>query len=200
MSLALAGDRHRRGQRRVASTTALFTTARGGLPAARRRRTAKAVVDGPSRRAPRDANHYNDPDDVLGRPTPAGFGPDNFFGFLSLGERGPRHRGHGGLRGRTRRGFDLRVCQAVSSEPVTVYAAGRRDGPFVLHRPGDALRRDPGDDHFSATATSTSPTAEIDEARYFRIEDGEQLPLRAGRHAPARAPTSTPSRSSTAGP
>jgi hypothetical protein len=72
-------------------------------------------------------------------------------------------------------GPDVRVFQAVSREAVTLYAAGSPEGPFELleaRKPCGALL--PG--VFSRYCDFDLAAAEAGEARYFRIEDGEQYP------------------------
>jgi hypothetical protein len=73
-------------------------------------------------------------------------------------------------------GFDLRVYQAVGSEPVTVYAAGTPTGPFVLlearKRCGERV---PGSQAIRYCDFDLAD-GEVREARYFRIEDGELFP------------------------
>jgi hypothetical protein len=119
-------------------------------------------------------NHYNDPDDVIGRPDAHGHGPDSFFGFLSLGNGGHIDVDMEACA-EDQRGFDVRVWQAVSSEPVILYAAGRPEGPYVRIRQVQNCGR-PSPDHFSGYCDFDLAEAEIDEARYFRVEDGEKTP------------------------
>jgi len=119
-------------------------------------------------------NRYNDPDDVLGAPDAGGRGPDRFVGFLSLGDGGriDVDMQSCAVDGP---GFDVRVWQSVSSEPVVLYAAGRPSGPFVrIRKLNNCGRESP--DHFSNYCDFDLADAEIDEARYLRVEDGERYP------------------------
>jgi hypothetical protein len=139
---------------------------------------AKSVVDWFLTACSLEHNHYNDPLQVLGPPDAGGTGPDNYFGFMSLGEGGyvtvdmqscavdlP--------------GPDVRVYQTVSQEPVTLFAAGSPTGPF--EQIGDRVRcgtRLPG--VFSRYCDFDLGAAEVQEARYFKIQDGELFPCPGG--------------------
>ena len=120
-------------------------------------------------------NIYNDPNDVLGPYDAGGFGPNNYFGFLSLGDTG-----HVVVDMQAcatdAAGPDLRVFQAVGSEPVTVYAGGTPTGPFVLverdKRCGDRI---PGN-QTTRFCDFDLALAEVQQARYFKVEDGEHFP------------------------
>ena len=119
-------------------------------------------------------NIFNDPDDVLGSPDAGGHGPDQFFGFLSLGDGGHidvdmQSCAEDGP------GFEIRVWQSVSTEPVVLYAAGRPTGPYVRIRQVNNCGK-PSPDQFSNYCDFDLAEAEIDEARYFRVEDGERTP------------------------
>jgi hypothetical protein len=120
-------------------------------------------------------NIYNDPQDVLGEPDGGGSGPNNFFGFLSLGEEG-HVTVDMEVCAQDVPGDDVRVYQFVGQEPVTLYAAGSPTGPFelVAYRqpcgtrvPGSGQRR---------YCDFDLAAAEVQEARYFRVEDGELFP------------------------
>jgi hypothetical protein len=129
-------------------------------------------------------NSYNEPEDVLGPPDARRVSPQGApvfvgEGFLSLGERGHVTVDMRGcfVDGP---GDDLRVYQAVSNEPVTIYVAGSPTGPFI--RIGD---REPcgvrsGGGIFSNHCQFDLATGEVNEARYVRIEDGEHYPCLAG--------------------
>jgi hypothetical protein len=136
---------------------------------------AKAVVDVFLPACPPMPNIYNDPSDVLGPYDAGGFGPDNFFGFLSLGEEGHVTVDMRACATDTA-GLDLRVFQAVGSEPVTVYAAGTATGPFVLLaadvRCGDRI---PGN-QTTRYCDFDLAAGEVREARYFKIVDAERFP------------------------
>jgi hypothetical protein len=136
---------------------------------------AKAVVDVLLPFCPQMPNIYNNPNDVLGPYDAGGFGPNNYFGFLSLGEEGHVTVDMEACA-TDRAGPDLRVFQAVGSEPVTVYAAGTRTGPFVLV----AADRTCGE-RLPGTKTTRFcdfdlAEGEVQEARYFKIVDAERYP------------------------
>jgi hypothetical protein len=130
---------------------------------------ARAVVDSwfP---ACSSRNIYNDPQKALGREDAAGSGPLNFTGFVSLGFGGYVTVDMGGCID-DRPGPDLRIFQAVASEPVSVYVSVSPDGPFTLVE----ARRDCGE-----RATPIRGYCDIDiasggatRARYVKVEDGE---------------------------
>jgi hypothetical protein len=121
-------------------------------------------------------NIYNDPRDVLGPPDSGGAGPNNFFGFLSLG-----NEGHVTVDmeacAQDLPGPDIRVYQHVAQEGVTLYAGGSPTGPFQLlayrvpcgtRVPGTPARR---------YCEFDLGAAEVQEARYFKVEDGELYPI-----------------------
>jgi hypothetical protein len=136
---------------------------------------AKAVVDVFLPFCAHMPNIYNDPNDVLGPYDAGGYGPNNYFGFLSLGEEGHVTVDMEACA-TDRGGPDLRVFQAVGSEPVTVYAAGTATGPFVLL----AADRTCGE-RIPGTKTTRYcdfdlAEDEVQEARYFKIVDAERYP------------------------
>lgn len=119
-------------------------------------------------------NSYNNPDDVLGPPDACCPRGAPFTGFLSLGDGGHidvdmESCAENGA------GFEIRVWQTVSSEPVTLYAAGRPNGPWVRLRTIRNCGR-MSSQHFSNFCDFDLEDAEIDEARYFRVEDDERTP------------------------
>jgi hypothetical protein len=121
-------------------------------------------------------NQYNDPNDVLGPPNAGGFGPLNYFGFFSLGEGGHVTVDMEGCAV-DQPGMDLRVYQAVGSEPVTVYAGGTPNGPWeLLEYRKTCGDRVPGEDKTIRQCEFDLAAAEVQEARYFKIEDGELYP------------------------
>jgi hypothetical protein len=73
--------------------------------------------------------------------------------------------------------MDLRVFQAVSSEPVTVDAARERHGPFVvLAERRWCGNRTPG--VFLSYCDFDLADAGLSETRFFKIKDGEGTPCR----------------------
>jgi hypothetical protein len=126
-------------------------------------------------------NSYNDPEEVLGPPDVTRISSNPFVGtgFLSLGERG-----HVTIDMRgcfvDGPGDDLRVYQAVSSEPVTVYVAGRPEGPFIPIGDREPCGVRSGGGIFSNHCQFDLATGEVTEARYIRIEDGEHYPCELG--------------------
>ena len=108
---------------------------------------ARAVVESWLPACSLAQNIYNDPQAALGPPDAAGSGPVSYSGFISLGFGGHVTLDLGGCIN-DRPGADLRVFQAVSSEPVTVYVSTRtrralhaRGGLEGLRQP---LPRHPG--------------------------------------------------------
>ena len=125
-------------------------------------------------------NIYNDPEEALGPPDAGGFGPDMFFGFVSLG--------NGGwvtvdMEGCTidGPGDDVRVFQVVSGEPVTLLASSSPTGPWVVveYRKPCGLRV-PGMRPLIRQCTFDLLDAGIEETRYFKVQDGELFPCPGG--------------------
>jgi hypothetical protein len=140
----------------------------------RRGRFAKSVVEWFVPRCSLAQNIYSDPQEVLGPPNAGGEGPDMYHGFMSLG-----YGGHVTVDMESctvdEPGADVRIYQSVSGEPVTLYAAGRPDGPYVLIRSQKPCGNDlPG--VFSNFCDFDLAAAGLDEARYFKVEDGELYP------------------------
>jgi hypothetical protein len=77
-----------------------------------------------------------------------------------------------------RPGNDLRVFQAVSSEPVSVYVATSPSGPFTLLEArkacGERVDRVKGYCDFDLAS------GRVTQARYVRVEDGELFPCPGG--------------------
>lgn len=121
---------------------------------------------------------YNDPVEVLGSPDAANTGgKDLYRGLMSLGQGGwvVVDMGDPAVDGQ---GADIRVYQATSNEPVTLYASASAQGPFALV----GLRvtcgtRTPG--IFSNHCDFDLRGAGLAEARYLRVEDGEIYPCLA---------------------
>src|SRR6266496_3946305 len=92
---------------------------------------AKSVVDWWLPSCSLAQNHYNNPQDVLGLPDASGPTGGPYVGFMSLGDVGHVTVDMGGcaVDGDD---DDVRVYQSVSREPVTLYASGAPDGPYVL--------------------------------------------------------------------
>jgi hypothetical protein len=119
-------------------------------------------------------NIYNDPLEVLGPPDSSGRGPDQYTGFVSLGEGGYVTVDMEACAVDAA-GPDVRVYQRASAEPVTLYAAGREDGPFILIE----ARKPCGEPIAGARSGMCEfdlAQGEVQEARYLRIEDGEHFP------------------------
>ena len=116
---------------------------------------------------------YNDPVVALEAPDAAGIGPDNYTGFVSLGFGGYVTIDMGGCI-TDQAGSDIRVFQAASNEPVSLYVSTSPDGPFTLVEPrkpcGERIDRLKGYCDFDLA------TAGVRQARYLKIEDGELYP------------------------
>jgi hypothetical protein len=138
---------------------------------------ARAVSDWWIPRCSLEHNIYNDPQAALGPPDAAGFGPESYTGFISLGFGGRVTVDLGGCL-TDRPGNDLRVFQAVSSEPVSVYVSPSPDGPFTLIEArkscGTRVNAVQGYCDFDLA------TAGVAQARYVRVEDGELFPCPGG--------------------
>lgn len=124
-----------------------------------------------------ERNIYNNPLTALGPPDAAGFGPENYSGFISLGFGGRVTLDMGGCI-TDRPGDDIRVFQAVSGEPVSLYVSTAPEGPFTLveARVGCGTRLDP----IKSYCDFDFATAGVTQARYLRVEDGELFPCPGG--------------------
>jgi hypothetical protein len=138
---------------------------------------AKAVTDSWIPACSLAQDIYNDPAKALGAPDAGGSGPNNFTGFISLGFGGRVTVDFGGCIV-DQAGPDLRVFQAVGTEPVSVYVSLFPEGPFTLvearkecGEPFSGIRR-----HCDVDIASGGVT----RARYVRVEDGELFPCPGG--------------------
>jgi hypothetical protein len=122
-------------------------------------------------------NRYNNPQEALGPPDAAGNASVGFRGFVSLGEAGFVSLDVQACA-QDVPGNDVRVYQAVSQEPVTLYASSTGTGPWVLleQRVGCGIRvtNQIGYCDFDLA------DAGLEEARYFKVEDGELFPCPGG--------------------
>jgi hypothetical protein len=118
-------------------------------------------------------NIYNDPAAALGPSDAGGSGPDKFTGFVSLGFGGRVTLDMGGCVN-DRSGNDLRVFQAVGSEPLSVYVSLSPAGPWRLLEArktcGERVTAQRGYCDFDLA------TASVTRFRYVRVEDGELWP------------------------
>lgn len=139
---------------------------------------AKRVVDWWISACALQNNDYNDPQAVLGRPDAAEPQPRFYTGMVSLGSGGyvSVDMEACAVDGP---GDDIRVYQTVSTEPVTLYASGGADGPWVLLEQRKTCgTRVPG--FFSRGCTFDLARAGLEQARYLKIEDGELYPCPGG--------------------
>ena len=118
-------------------------------------------------------NTYNDPQEALGPPNAGGFGPLNYTGFISLGFGGRVTLDLGGCIS-DRPGPDLRLYQAVGSEPFSVYVSLSPAGPFTLVE----TRKACGEriDRVKGYCDVDIASGGAGQARYVRVEDGELWP------------------------
>jgi hypothetical protein len=119
-------------------------------------------------------NIYSDPAELLGPPDSTGHGPDQYTGFVSLGEGGYVTVDMEACAVDAA-GPDVRVYQRASAEPVTLYAAGRAEGPFVLIEAQKPCG-EPIEGARSGMCEFDLALGEVQETRYLRIEDGEHFP------------------------
>jgi hypothetical protein len=138
---------------------------------------AKTVVDSWIPACSLAKNVYNDPQKAVGPEDAAGSGPLNFTGFVSLGFGGRVTVDLGGCI-TDRPGPDLRIFQAVSSEPVSVYVSLSPGGPFTLVEArkacGERINAIKGYCDVDIAAGGAT------QARYVRVEDGELWPCPGG--------------------
>jgi hypothetical protein len=129
-------------------------------------------------------NLYNDAQQALGAPNVAGYGPNAYTGFVSLGFGGHVTVDLGGCVS-DQPGNDIRVYQAVSGEPVTVYVAQDANGPytqlapFLADCPSNPANRLP-DRKNAGYCDFDLSSAGVSKARYVRVEDGELYPAYLG--------------------
>jgi len=125
-------------------------------------------------------NIYDNPQEAVGAPNAAGFGPSNFTGFVSLGYGGHVTVDLGGCVTDVA-GNDLRIYQAVSSEPLSVYVSTSAEGPFTLLLPyfQDCGTRVQGS-AVQKYCEFDLASAAVQKARYVRVEDGEIFPCPCG--------------------
>jgi hypothetical protein len=163
----------RPGGDQVASTSSSFRTP-AAVCAATTGRFAKKVVDWWVSACSLLTNHYTDPSAVLGPPDAQEISPGAYRGMVSLGTGGyvAVDTEACAVDGP---GDDVRVYQTVSIEPVTLYASSDPGGPWVLLE-----SRKPCGSRvsgvFSRACTFDLAQAGLEEARYFKIEDGELYP------------------------
>ena len=139
---------------------------------------AQSVVDWWLPQCTVDRNGYKDPQQVVGGPDAANLGGrDNYRGIMSLGQGGfvTVDMVDSAADGP---GADIRVFQATTGEPVTLYASLSASGPFVLV----GLRvpcgtRTPGT--FSNHCDFDLAGSGLASARFLKIEDGEIYPCLA---------------------
>lgn len=122
-------------------------------------------------------NRYNNTQEALGAPNAAGNASVGFRGFVSLGEAGFVSVDIQACA-QDVSGNDVRVYQAVSQEPVTLYASSTGTGPWVLVDSrvecGIRVTNQIGYCDFDLA------DAGLEEARYFKVEDGELFPCPGG--------------------
>lgn len=167
--------------RTPAGATSVSATTAFRLPAVACTQTsdrfAKSVVDVFLPFCATMPNAYNNANEALGPPNAVALGPkDEYTGIVSLGERGYVTVDMQGCAA-DGAGPDLRIHQAVGSEPVTVYASGMPNGPFILldYRIPCGLRF-PGGGNVNRYCDFDLASGEMTEARYFKVEDGEHYP------------------------
>lgn len=138
---------------------------------------ARAVSDWWVPRCSLEQDAFNDPQTALGPPDAMGFGPVSYTGFISLGFGGRVTVDLGGCIA-DQPGPDLRVFQAVSGEPVSVYVSTGPDGPFTLVE----ARKPCGNrvDAVKGYCDFDLADGGVTQARYVRVEDGELFPCPGG--------------------
>jgi len=123
-------------------------------------------------------NAYNNTQEALGAPNARGNAVSGFFGFVSLGEGG-----YVGVDMQAcavdRPGADVRVLQSVSGEEVTLYASSTGTGPWVLLDSRVFCGNDLPDT-ITNYCDFDLADAGLEEARYFKVEDGELFPCPGG--------------------
>jgi hypothetical protein len=126
---------------------------------------AVAVVDWWIPHESLSVNLYNNPQEGLGSPNASGNSDTGYQGFVSLGAAGYVTLDMGGCVP-DGPGPDVRVYQAIASEPVTLYASASPSGPFV--RLGYRVSCTRNCDFDFADAEGP-----LQSVRYLKVEDGE---------------------------
>lgn len=124
-------------------------------------------------------NGYNNPSELIGSPDAVNLGGrDNYRGLMSLGQGGWVVLDMGAMVVNGP-GADVRIYQATSNEPVTVYASASASGPFTLIGLREPCgRRGLGTiSNFCEFDLTAGPLA---EARFLKVEDGEIYPCLSG--------------------
>lgn len=124
-------------------------------------------------------NGYNNPSELIGSPDALNLGGrDNYRGLMSLGQGGwvTVDMGAVVINGP---GADVRIYQATSNEPVTVYASASASGPFTLLGLREPCGRR-GLGTFSNFCEFDLAAGPLAEARFLKIEDGEIYPCLSG--------------------
>jgi hypothetical protein len=122
-------------------------------------------------------NAYNNPQEALGPPNAAGNAVTGFRGFVSLGDGGYVSLDVQACA-QDVPGPDVRVYQAVSQEPVSLYVSSTGTGPWVLvdARISCGIRVTPQIGYCDFDLADSG----VEEARYFKVEDGELFPCPGG--------------------
>ncbi len=126
---------------------------------------AVAVVDWWIPQESLAVNRYNNPQEGLGSPNASGDADTGYEGFVSLGAAGYVTLDMGGCVP-DGPGPDVRVFQAIASEPVTLYASASPSGPFA--RLGYRVTCTRNCDFDFADAEGP-----LQSVRYLKVEDGE---------------------------
>jgi hypothetical protein len=134
---------------------------------------AKAITDWWIPACSLAQNIYDNPTTALGPADAAGSGPGDYTGFVSLGFGGHVTVDLGGCISDLP-GPDLRVYQAVSNEPVSVYVSLSPEGPFTLIEARKACGH--RIDRVKGYCDVDLASGGVTRARYVRVEDGELYP------------------------
>lgn len=125
-------------------------------------------------------NIYNNPEEALGPANAGGRGPSGFTGFVSLGFGGHVTVDLGGCIA-DQPGNDLRIWQAVSGEPLSVYVSAAPEGPFTLLPP---FFQECGTRHPNGGSRGYCEFdlagSNVPQVRYVRVEDAEIYPCPCG--------------------
>lgn len=125
---------------------------------------------------PRSPSNYTDTEEALGPPDAIEIRPGVFLGFVSLGDGGSVTVDMETCAA-DGPGLDVRVFQAVGAEPITLYAGGTPTGPWIVvgeNRVCDT--RFPGGMQVIKYCDFDLAAAEVQQARYFKVEDAERTP------------------------
>jgi hypothetical protein len=140
---------------------------------------ARRVVSTDIPFCPLSPSQYRDTEEALGPPDAVEIRPGVYLGFVSLADGGSVAVDMESCA-TDGPGMDVRVFQAVGAEPINLYAGGTATGPWIPvgeNRVCDT--RFPGGGGVIRYCDFDLAAAEVQQARFFKIQDAERTPCSA---------------------